>query len=78
MKKNDYQKSNEDIAVLLGTAKVRQGIKDAELGSRIDVAQSTIRNMKSQKTLPNLPYWKVLMIADMAGYRIRMEEKNAL
>lgn len=76
MAKNAYQKSGEDIAVLISEAKIRQGIHDETLCDRIDVAKSTIRNMKSQKRLPMLPFWKVLLIAEMAGYNVRFEKKN--
>ena len=75
MKKNQYQKSSEDIAVMLGEAKVRNGFRDKELCQGIDVPISTIRNMKSQKTLPNLAFWKILLIADLAGYHVRFERK---
>lgn len=76
MAKNTYQKSGEDIAVLISEAKIRQGIHDEGLCGRIDVAKSTIRNMKSQNRLPMLPFWKVLLIAEMAGYNVKFERKN--
>jgi ribosome-binding protein aMBF1 (putative translation factor) len=75
MAKNTYQKSGEDLAVLISEAKIRQGIKDETLCDRLDMAKSTIRNMRSQKRLPMLPFWKVLLIAEMAGYSVRFEKK---
>ena len=76
MAKNTYQKSGEDIAVLISEAKIRQGLIDETLCNRLDIAKSTIRNMKSQKRLPMLPFWKVMLIADMAGYNVKFEKKN--
>lgn len=74
-KKNTYQTVGNDIASLICEAKVRQDIRDDTLADRIDVATSTIRNMRSEKRLPNLPFWKVLLIAEMAGYNVRFEKK---
>jgi hypothetical protein len=56
-------------------AKMRQGIKDGELGKRIDLAPGTLRNMRCQKTTCNIPFWKVMLIAQMAGYEVEFKRK---
>lgn len=75
-RKSDYQDMSNQISSMMYEAKLRQRIKDKELGKRIDLAISTMRNMRSQKTTCNMPFWKVAMIAKMAGYDVKFERKG--
>lgn len=75
-KKSPYQQANEDIAVIMAEAKTRQNIRDADIGKLIGLEAITIRNKRSTKTLPTLQFWKVLVLAEAAGYCVRFERKG--
>lgn len=74
--KSEYQNMSNQISSMMYEAKLRQGIKDTELGKRIDLATSTMRNMRSQKTACNIPFWKVVLIARMAGYEVKFKKRG--
>lgn len=76
MGKSEYQNMSNQIAGMMYEAKRRNDINDADLGKRIDLAVSTMRNMRSQKTTCNIPFWKVALIAKMAGYEIKFERRT--
>lgn len=75
-RKSEYQDMSNQISSMMYEAKLRQGIKDEELGKRLDLATSTMRNMRSQKTAGNIPFWKVTLIAKMAGYDVKFERRE--
>lgn len=77
MGKSEYQNMSNQIAGMMYEAKRRNDINDADLGKRIDLAVSTMRNMRSQKTTCNIPFWKVALIAKMAGYEIKFERRTS-
>lgn len=74
--KSEYQNMSNQIAGMMYEAKRRNDINDADLGKRIDLAVSTMRNMRSKKTTCNIPFWKVALIAKMAGYEIKFERRT--
>ncbi|MDD3253944.1 MAG: hypothetical protein PHV18_15475 [Lachnospiraceae bacterium] len=76
-KKSEYQDMSNQISSMMYEAKLRQGIEDNELGKRLYLATSTIRNMRSQKTTCNIPFWKVALLAKMAGYDVKFERRTS-
>lgn len=74
-RKSEYQDMSNRISGIMYEAKLCQGINDKELGKRLDLAISTLRNMRSQKTTCNIPFWKVMLVARMAGYDIKFEKR---
>ncbi len=77
MSKSEYRDMSNQIAGMMYEAKLRQGIKDEELGKRVDLAAGTMRNMRSSKTSCNIPFWKVALIAQMAGYEVKFERRTS-
>ncbi len=77
MAKSEYRNMSNQIAGMMYEAKLRQEMNDEELGKRINLAASTMRNMRSQKTTCNIPFWKVALIAQMAGYEVRFERRTS-
>lgn len=77
MSKSEYRNMSNRIAGMMYEAKLRQEMNDEQLGNRINLAASTMRNMRSQKTACNIPFWKVALIAQMAGYEVRFERRTS-
>lgn len=75
MSRSEYRDTSDRISSMMYEAKLRQGIKDKELGARIDLAPGTLKNMRSQKTTCNISFWKVMLIAQMAGYEVKFERR---
>lgn len=68
---------SNQIAGMMYEAKKRHDIDDDDLGKRIDLSGGTIRNMRSKKTTCNIQFWKVALIAKMAGYEIKFERRTS-
>lgn len=73
MVKREYQDMSNRISGMMYEAKRRKDISDDQLADRLDYATGTIRNMRHNKTACNMPFWKVMLLAQMAGYEVKFE-----
>lgn len=73
--KSEYQDMGNRISGMMYEAKRRKDITDDQLADRLGYATGTIRNIRHNKTACDMPFWKVMLIAQMAGYEVKFERK---
>ena len=79
LKKTAYQKEHEDIAAIIAEVKVRKGWTDKEVGKLIGprgIKAGTLKDKRVQKTLPNMRFCDVAVLADAAGYDIKFQKRE--
>ncbi len=76
MKKTPYQQEHEDISAIIAEAKVRKGWGDKDIGRILGVTACTVSKKRTGKVLPEIPFCKVAILADAAGYDIRFVKRE--
>lgn len=76
-KKNEYQKQEDDVKVLIAEAKVRNDFTDEQLAKKIGMSYSTFKKQKLSPGSMRMSY--VWLIAVLAGKKFEtIEAKEAV
>lgn len=68
-------KLHRRIAGLIEEAKSEREMLDVDLAETLQMSTSTLRNLRCAKTLYALDFWRVVKIAELAGYEIEFKER---
>lgn len=68
-------KLNKRISGLIEEAKSEREMLDVDLAEMLQMSTSTLRNLRCAKTLYALDFWRVVKIAELAGYEVQFREK---
>ena len=72
MRLRDWHKR---IVGLIAEAKDKKEMTDSDLASSLDMSEGTIRNMKCKHELFRMDFWRIVAIAELAGYEVRFERR---
>lgn len=71
-----YEQANEDITALIAETKARKKWEDKQIGQIIDVKPKTVSDHRIKGTFPNMSFFKVLFLADAAGYDLVFRKRE--
>lgn len=79
MRKNQYQKANEDINAIIAELKARKGWTDKEIGSYIGengIKSSSVQHKRQQREFPKIRFCDIELLLGLAGYDIRFVKRE--
>lgn len=69
------QKATELAICMLGDrAKRIHDWTDVELGDSLGISIGMVRKARREKKMSNFPFYRVVRLAELAGYRVVLEE----